>query len=124
MFTNQLPLSKARQARKDEDKKRADKLTEKLSSKSFDDLMCLKALTPNERKSEIEKLFQRTRGFKISMISQCTIDQCLEIALDNSTDRLLKKNEHFLDFVMIPDIILETIDSRMKEKVHNEILRM
>ena len=124
MFNNELPLSKARQARKDEGKKRAENLIAKLSSKSFDDLMCLKALSPNERKSEIEKLFQRTRGFKISMISQCTIDQCLEIALDNSTDRLLKKNEHFLDFVMIPDIILETIDSRMKEKVHNEILRM
>ena len=124
MFTDKLPLSKARQARKDEAKKVSEKLIEKLSSKSVEDLMCLKALSPNERKIEIGKMFKSTRAFKMSIISQNSIDECLEAALDNSTDRLLEKNEYFLDFVMIPDIILETIDSRMKEKVHKDILRM
>ena len=39
MFTDKLPISKARQARKDEAKKLSEKLIEKLSSRSVDDIL-------------------------------------------------------------------------------------
>ena len=124
MFINNIPKSQAQQAREEKIELLSQQLIEKLQGRELEDLICLKALSLKERKEEIGRLVKTTRKFNIACLSQKRIGNCLEVAIDLSAERYLNQKQFFVDFIKIPDHVLQMLDERQKQKDHESILRM